>query len=433
MPLAVLVPAAVGLLVLISAIALAVTGTLGGTTRAEPDEPSEQVLPVPEPAAPDPPPPPPPDVELTLVAAGDVLTHQPVNSSARTADGYDYAPLFTAMNPWVGGADLALCHLEVPVAPRGSAPSGFPLFGAPVEIVAGLRDAGWDGCSTASNHSVDRGRAGIDETLAAMDAVGLGHVGTARSAEEAHNPQVYELSRPGGTVRVAHLAATYGTNGVALPTDAPWSVNTPIDTEVLVADAARARADGADLVVVSVHCCVEYVSAATDQQQRIAAELAGSGEVDLLIGHHAHVPQPIERLDGGPHGDGMWVAHGLGNYVSNQGAHCCTARTDSGLLLTAAVHKPATGGPDDGGPARVTGVEWTAVTVDRGSGHRVEPMPSTALADGVGGLGPNETRARWERVAEVVGDAAPERTAPVTPSGPGPVVVPRATWMTPGT
>lgn len=417
----------VALLVTTGAVVLAASGLLGGGTAAPADRADqEQTVPVPEVTTPEPPPPPPPDVELTVVAAGDVLTHHPVNASARAGDGYDFTPLFAAMQPWVAGADLALCHMEVPVAPAGTAPSGYPMFGAPAEIVTALRDGGWDGCSTASNHSVDRGRAGIEATLDAFDAAGLGHVGTARTAGEAARAQVYELTRPGGTVRVAHLATTYGTNGIPVPADAPWSVTTPVDTEAIVADAKRARDEGADVVLVSVHCCVEYVSDPTDEQQRIATELATSGVVDLLIGHHAHVPQPVVRLDGGPGGDGMWVAYGLGNYVSNQGAHCCSARTDSGLLLTATLHKPADGGPDEGGPARVTGVEWTAVTVDRGSGHRVEPMPSTALEAGVGGLGPAETRARWERVAQVVGDESPERTSPPAPTGPGPVVVPRA-------
>lgn len=367
----------------------------------------------------DPTPPTRPTVEVTVVAAGDVLLHSPVNRSARTEDGgYDFTPLLAPLRPWVAGADLALCHLEVPVAPAGTPPSGYPLFGAPAEIARDLRANGWDGCSTASNHSLDRGLPGLVRTLEALDEAGLGHAGTARSGSEAAAPQVYELDREGRTVRVAHLAATYGTNGLPVPGSAPWSVQL-VDTAAIVEQATRARSAGADLVVVSVHCCVEYVSEPTPEQEAIATGLAASGVVDLVIGHHAHVPQPVELLLGGPGGAGMWVAHGLGNMISNQDAACCSARTDSGLLLTATATVPADG------PARVTGAEWTAITVERTGGHRVHPLPSTRTDRPAGILDAAELARRHERVAAVMGTGAPERLAPATPSGPPPRVVPR--------
>ena len=104
----------------------------------------------------------------------------------------------------------------------------------------------------------------------------------------------------------------------------------------------------------------------------IDQQLADSGVFDLVIGHHAHVPQPVAHLSGGPRGEGMWVAYGLGNYVSNQDGECCSPNTASGLLLTA--HVEATGAfPAEGrpaGPARVTGVEWTPITVDRWAATR---------------------------------------------------------------
>lgn len=365
------------------------------------------------------PPLPPPDAVFTLVAAGDVLLHQPVLGSARTSDGYDFAPLLAPVEPWVAGADLALCHLEVPVAPAGSAPSGYPRFGAPVEIAAGLAANGWDGCSTASNHSVDRGFGGVVATLDALDAEGLGHVGTARDAEEAARPQVYELDREGQTIRVAHLASTYGTNGLPVSPDAPWSV-TLLDVPAMIAEATAARAAGADVVVASVHCCVEYVVGATDQQVDIATQLADSGVIDLMIGHHAHVPQPIARIPGGPRGDGMWAAYGLGNFISNQSNECCTARTDSGLLLTATFRKPPNG------PVLVDGVEWSSVTVDRPGGHRVLSMSQDVAAGrGAGTLSASELVTRHTRVVEAVGAEAPERTTPPAPTGPPPTVVVR--------
>lgn len=384
------------------------------TPEATPSPTTAPASPAPTPSATSAPP---PDATFTIIAAGDVLTHQPVNSAARAGAGYDFGPLFAPVQPYVEGADLALCHMEVPVAPPGSGPSGFPMFGAPAEIVPALAASGWDGCSTASNHSIDRGSAGVTATLDAFDAVGLGHVGTARSATEAAAPQYYTLVREGQPIVVAHIAATYGTNGLAVPSDSPWMVQL-IDTGQLVAQATAAREAGADVVVASVHCCVEYTSTPTAEQERIASELAASGVVDLLIGHHAHVPQPVALLPGGPRDEGMWVAYGLGNFVSNQGPHAgLSVQTQNGLMMLAHLRKPADG------PVSVEGVEWLAITVDRSAGHRVEALsPAAAAGAGTGTLSAGQVAERRSLVAQVAGTAAPELTAPPTPTGPAPIV-----------
>jgi hypothetical protein len=366
-----------------------------------------------------------PDAEFTIVAAGDVLPHLPVLSDARaTGGGYDFGPLLAPLNPWVQGADLALCHMEVPITPAGTAPSGYPLFGTPPEIAASLKAQGWDGCSTASNHSVDRGFGGVTATLDAFDAVGLGHDGTARSAAEQAQPQLYQLERAGQTITVAHVAAAYGTNGMPIDSDKPWSVNL-IDVPAMAAQAAAARAAGADLVIASVHCCVEYQTAPTAEQVAFDQAIADTGQFDLLIGHHAHVPQPVVHLTGGPRGEGMWVAYGLGNYLSNQDDACCVENTDSGLLLTAHVSStgafPAQGTPS--GPARVTGVEWTPITVDRLGDHQVHALVD--IPAGTGTLSPAAVADRLARVTAAAGDQAPQRVTPSAPTGPDPVVVPR--------
>ena len=419
-----LVVLSVGLLTASTAVAAAAgigpfSGSADTVDAAEP-APTQAAEPALVTPTPTPTPTPPPDAVFTILAAGDVLTHQAVNISARADGGYDFRPLFAPVQSFIAGADLALCHMEVPVAPPGSAPSGFPMFGAPEQIVPALAAAGWDGCSTASNHSVDRGAAGVVTTLDAFDAVGLGHVGTARTAQEAASAQVYTLEREGQTIRVAHIAATYGTNGLPVPADSPWMVQL-IDTTALAEQAAAARAAGADVVVASVHCCVEYTDDPTAQQEQIAAELASSGVIDLLIGHHAHVPQPVAQVPGGPRGDGMWVAYGLGNFISNQGPHAgLAATTENGLMLLAHLRKPADG------PVTVDGVEWTAITVDRGAGHRVESLSAAGAAGvGAGTLSADQVAARRALVAGVAGTAAPELVVPPTPSGPPPVVTPR--------
>lgn len=358
-----------------------------------------------------------PDVTFTVVAGGDVLPHAPVNASARTPAGIDFAPLLAGTTPFISGADLALCHLEIPVGAPDQRYQGYPRFLAVSAIVPGIVGQGWDGCSTASNHAVDQGMAGVISTLDALRASGVGHAGTARTPEEVGQPQLYQLERGGRTITVAHIAAAYGTNGLPLPAQAPWVLQL-IDVDQIVAQATQARLDGAGLVIVSIHAGAEYVTAPTATQRDMAARLGASGQVDLVIGHHAHVPQPIELVPGGPDGTGMWTAYGLGNYLSNQDEDCCVPATDSGLLLTATVTQPA------GGPARVTGVEWTAITVDRLAGHRVRLL-TDALADPSGGsLTVAQLQARYDRVRDAVGPQAMERTTAPVATGPPPTLIP---------
>lgn len=368
-----------------------------------------------------------PDATFTILAAGDVLPHIPVLTSARKGGEYNFAPLLAGMSPWVQGADLALCHFEVPVTPAGLAPTGYPLFGTVPQLVTGLAQEGWDGCSTASNHSIDRGFAGVAATLDAFDAANLGHAGTARTETESLQPQLFTLERGGQLITVAQISATYGTNGLPLPAAQPWSVelidpatNNPTDPSRIIEQARAARAAGANLVVVSLHAGVEYHPDPTPEQVALAAALAESGQVDLIIGHHAHVPQPIELLPGGTDGAGMWVAYGLGNMLSNQDSACCAPATAAGVVLIANIVKPADG------PARVASVEWTAVSGDRLAGHVLHILPEVAAIPGkTGTLTQAQWQTRYDAVRSAVGVQAPEATRPPIATGPAPTVVPR--------
>ena len=345
-----------------------------------------------------------PTVTFSLVASGDVLPHQPVLNSARSGSGYDFAKQFKPTKAIVSGADVAICHMETPVAPKGTKPSGYPIFGAPASLVKDLGKAGWDGCSTASNHSVDRGFPGIEATADAFQAAGLGHAGTARSEDESTQVQYYFVSEGGRTISVAHISFAYGLNGLPVPAGKPWSVNvfnaSSANVTPILDAAKEARAEGADVVIASVHCCVEYVTQPTATQEAIATKIAESGLVDLYIGHHAHVPQPIVKLDGGPGGKGMWVAYGLGNFISNQDASTVGVEESvSGVLLRATF----TVSPDDDVSVDAG---WTAVTVDRLHGHVVYPITKNSGA--VGKLTAAQVKSRWNLVHDAVGDAAPE-------------------------
>ena len=108
---------------------------------------------------------------MTLAFTGDLLPHLPLVSVAgrhgrANGDRYDFKPMLAPMRPIIEQASLAICHLEVPAAANQDQLSGYPSFGGPVELIDAVKVTGYDGCSTASNHSLDQGRAGIGATPA---------------------------------------------------------------------------------------------------------------------------------------------------------------------------------------------------------------------------------------------------------------------------
>lgn len=245
------------------------------------------------------------------MATGDVLVHQgrALTAGAGQPDGsYDFSGVLAPVAPLIEAADLAICHLETPVAPAGGPYRGYPSFAVQPEIVDALAGAGYDLCSTASNHSLDDGTEGLVRTLDTLDAAGIAHAGTYRSEAESLEPTLVDA----GGVTVGLVTGTFGLNGVPLPAGREWSVDVAPapDVDGMLAAAARARAGGAEVVVAGLHCCVEYRHDPTDAQVAAVRALLASPDVDLVLGHHAHVVQPFETIAG------EWVAYGLGNHVA---------------------------------------------------------------------------------------------------------------------
>ncbi|MEV2247973.1 CapA family protein [Streptomyces sp. NPDC049970] len=254
---------------------------------------------------------------FTLLASGEILPHSPIiDRAAEDAGGrgYDFRPMLKGAARAVSGADLALCHMAAPYGQKGGPYTGSPSFKSPPELATALRATGFDSCSTASDHSLDDGAAGIGRTLDALDEAGIAHAGTARSAAEASRPTLLRAGKGENAAKVAHLAYTYGTNGIPLPPAQPWAVDL-IDKDRIVADARAARGAGADVVVVSLHQGTEWQDAPDDAQIALGRELTASrtGErpdIDLIIGTRPHVPQAYEKVNG------TWIVYGTGNQIA---------------------------------------------------------------------------------------------------------------------
>ena len=343
-----------------------------------------------------------PPLTATIAFAGDVLPHMGVDRAAQTKNGYDFGPMFKPIAKWVKGADLAICQLEVPLAPPGRPIATYPIFAAPRPLVPSLAKQGWDGCATATNHSLDQGWAGIQTTVGALKKNGMGYVGMALSKADAQAAQLYQLTLDGQTLTIAHLSTSYGFNGFRQPKGKPWAV-AENNVGQIVKRAKAARAAGADVVLLSVHLGTEYVTKPSTQQKKFMAAIAKTGAIDAVIGGHPHVAEPIVKLPGGVDGRGMWTAYSLGNMISGMTQPLRTL----GLIAYVQVTKDADG-------AKVTGMTWSPIVVDRFTKYKIY-----ALADGgkLGSLSAATVKSLHKTAKGIVGPAAPEQKKPPTPSG----------------
>lgn len=263
---------------------------------------------------------------VTVTGSGDILIHVPVRQSAQafaketsSGDTYDFDPMFAGVKKKLSEADVSICHQETPISATNDDLSrpGSLVYNVPKEIAPALKKAGYDGCETASNHVWDRGATGIDTTNEALKKAGLKVAGPVTAGKPKGMPAVYDVKG----VKVANLSYSYsilnqsGPN-TALPPGQPqlgeylWP---KLGVQGILADAKKAKADGADLVIVSMHWGTEYQKAPTKDQSTMAKELLASPDVDGIFGAHAHLIQPCETFSG------KTVFYGLGNFLSNQG------------------------------------------------------------------------------------------------------------------
>lgn len=247
--------------------------------------------------------------QLTIAGSGDILVHPPTWQQAHAdaakegRDGYEFDPFFADIQPVISAADLAICHMEAPMGP--GEPRDFPRFRAPIDLGPAVKAAGYDTCSTSSNHALDQGEKGVYDNLDALDAAGLRHTGTFRSAAERARPTIYQVNG----VKIGHLSYAMHFNGNKPPAGKEWLANR-IDVAAIKAAAAATRKAGAQIIVLSAHWGTELVHEPDGNQLFWARKLIADPNIDLIIGHHAHVVQPFEKV-----GD-KWIAYGVGNTLA---------------------------------------------------------------------------------------------------------------------
>ena len=243
--------------------------------------------------------------KLSLVMVGDALLHSSLYNDAYQNGTYNFSPQLELIKPIVQNYDLAFYNQESILGGTSLGLSSYPTFNSPQEFGDAMVDAGFNLVSLANNHTMDKGVKAIESSCNYWKTKDVLTAGSYCSGEEADNIQVKEKNG----IKYALLAYTYGTNGISVPQDKPYLVNLYSD-EKAKADIEKVR-DKVDLLIVSMHWGTEYRSEPTDEQKREAEYLSSLG-VDIIIGTHPHVIEPITYIGN------TLVIYSLGNFISAQ-------------------------------------------------------------------------------------------------------------------
>lgn len=254
------------------------------------------------------------EYNISIAAGGDLLIHNTVYDSVKQSDGtYDFDSIFSEVKYLFEDADLSIINLEVPVAGNIYPLSNYPTFNSPVELLDAVKNMGIDIVSTANNHALDKGLTGLNETIKNAEARGLEVVGTYDTSDT--SPAIIEKNN----IKIGIAAYTYGTNGISIPSDAPYCVNI-IDKEKMKEDIDYMDENGVDVKIFVLHFGQEYQLTPNSTQQELVEYLSDYG-VDIIFGSHPHVPQAytkreITTLDGET--KDQFVIYSMGNFVSGQ-------------------------------------------------------------------------------------------------------------------
>ncbi len=298
-------------------------------------EPTPEITPTPEPVP----------VYATIGAVGDVMVMQSQVSGAwnKALQDYDFRPSFTKMQPLFESVDLMCANLETPLAGEeagysGPAPAAVPAaeaaqgaegeapaatvrprqtFNAPDALARGLKASGVDVLTTANNHCLDRGAAGLVRTMETLDALEIMRAGTYLSEEDRATARVAVVNG----IRVGIIAHTFSVNRneSMIPSDQrAYFVARLNDKTAILEDIALCRQAGAEFIIAFEHWDEEFMDAPTSSTRKTAKWLFENG-VDAIIGSHPHVVQPIEYMtverEDGPY-TGL-VAYSMANFISN--------------------------------------------------------------------------------------------------------------------
>ncbi len=247
------------------------------------------------------------EYKISLVMVGDSLIHNSVYNDAKQADGsYNFKPMLERIKPITSKYDLAYYNQETILGGTALGLSSYPQFNSPQEVGDAFIDAGFNVVSLATNHTMDRGEEAIISSKNYWDSKkNIVTAGSYTSFEQRDTPHIFEKKG----IKYAFLSYTTWTNGLNPPVGKEY-LNNVYSDELAAADIAKVK-DKVDVILVAMHWGTEYSFGVSEAQTKIANYLSSLG-VDIIIGAHPHVIEPVEYI-----GDTL-VIYSLGNFISAQ-------------------------------------------------------------------------------------------------------------------
>ena len=241
--------------------------------------------------------------EIRMIAVGDIMLSREVARKMKARGNYKYPSLKTEET--TAGADIALGNLESPIIDGREIGDDEMIFRADPESIEGLKFAGFDVLNLANNHIMNFGRNGLENTINILNKNGILHTGAGIGVDGINEPAIMVVK---GT-KFAFLGYTYNLGRCKLP-DGRICGSANMNIEKMKENVEKAE-HRADIVIVSMHAGTEYKSE-PDGFQKSFAHAAIDAGADLVIGHHPHVVQPVEKYNGG------YIMYSLGNFVFDQ-------------------------------------------------------------------------------------------------------------------
>lgn len=249
---------------------------------------------------------------VNFMATGDNLYHGVVIEDGTKKDGsYDYHYIYENIKKAVQSNDIAVVNQETPIAGNNLKIQGYPNFNTPEEVGKALVDTGFNVVTQATNHIMDMGMKGVLNTrdywkqYSNVTPLGI-------NEDQKERDQIKSITK--NNIRFSLLNYTYGINGNNIDPNKTWAVNM-IDKEVIKNDVKKAK-EISDIVIVMVHWGEEYKFSPSSQQKELAQYLTDLG-VDVIIGNHPHVIQPVEWKQNKV-GHQTLIYYSLGNFISAQ-------------------------------------------------------------------------------------------------------------------
>ena len=251
----------------------------------------------------------PTEYEARLFMVGDALIHSSIYQDAKNSDGsYDFRSMLELIKPIALKYDLKYYNQETILGGATLGYSNYPRFNSPQEVGDAFIDAGFNLVSLATNHTMDKGEIGVINSVNYWNSKeGVVYSGQWLSQEERDKISVYEVNG----IKYAFFSYTTWTNGLNTPVGKEY-LNNVYSDEKAKADIDKVR-DLVDVIIVAMHWGTEYSHGVSQSQTNIANYLSSLG-VNLIIGAHPHVVEPVEYINNGK----TLVIYSLGNFISDQ-------------------------------------------------------------------------------------------------------------------